>query len=116
MKKLTREKLLDIVSEPDETCPDINEVIKITKSIVSKLNNIRLECIRAYNPEPKELLDKISEMYDEAYDLNYVIEPLEKLRHCNMNIREWGIEWRRLAIKLLNKYKPNWQDESEEEK
>lgn len=85
----TSEKIYDIVAQPPDTCPLINEVInEIDKCSKAMLRRDR------YSDDPKALMDMLEEADSCLYGLT---STMEDIRRNVINIRRWGQEWKSLA-------------------
>ena len=85
----TSESIYDIVPQPPDTCPFINDVInEIDKCSKAMLRRDR------YPEDPKVLM----QMLDEADSCLYgLTSTMEDIRRNVINIRRWGQEWKDLA-------------------
>lgn len=103
-KSKTSEEILDIQKPPENTCPDIDKIIKAINKAYDIANQAERECHRVGDEcGPADIFDDIQ------YELSGLEDELEKLRKANENLRTWGQHWKNLAKELLSKYEPNWR-------
>jgi hypothetical protein len=108
-KSKTSEEILGIRKPPENTCPDIDSIIKAINKVYNIAYRSKCEC--------REIGDGCGhedKFYDIQYELTGLENELEKLREANANLRTWGQDWKNLAKQLLNKYEPNWKENKEE--
>lgn len=83
---MTNEERYGIIKQPPPTCPIIDSNIKLVSNCKKYLNGSKKFSI-------EELQDAIS---DVVYDLDKI--DLEEIRKNVEAIREWGEQWKKLAL------------------
>jgi len=81
------------MNEPQNTCPDIDDVVDALKNLSGEIQ--------------KEIEDRIYQYYHGSRST------LEKLRKANSDLREWGTYWKDEAESLKGEVKQLNQDISD---
>jgi hypothetical protein len=105
-KRRSSEQILGIISQPEFTCPQINEVIREIGKALKIASSEESDCRRC-----KPDCEHGGRFSDIRYHLDGIENALEKLRAQNDAIRGWGEEWKNATKKLLDKYEPSWRRE-----
>jgi len=91
---MTNEQRFAIAPQPEATCPMIDAIIK-------KLNSAE-RSIRGFQKldDVDELKEVIDSIHSDLFSWNDLESDLEKIRKHVEKIRNWGEEWKQLAINL----------------
>lgn len=91
---MTNEQRFEIAPQPEATCPMIDAIIK-------KLNSVE-RSIRGFQnlDDVDELKEVIDSIHSDLFSWNDLESDLEKIRNHVEKIRNWGEEWKQLAINL----------------
>lgn len=91
------EQLFDIKEEPGHNCPRIDKGIKEWNYVQKSINGFCKDLGRLDNVEAKGIADDI-EWEIGRLDIG---EEYEELRYQCDQLRKWGTEWKRLALRLI---------------
>jgi len=93
---MSEERHFGIAREPQYTCPMIDSVIDELDSVNQNIEGFEK------TKSTEDLVEMLKYVEEIVGGVSKLQNRLEEIRENVTNIRDWGEEWKRLAIKLSN--------------